>query len=330
MNEQEVIRYVTECYRRVLKRNPDSGGLKNYTQLIMRGSISRDQLLVILGSSPEWKHRFGSRRRKVGPIEIHRKKDVEPCKELVSIIVLEYNTIEVFKPCIASVLEKTVQPYELIVVDNGSVDGSLEWAKRFDGVHMVIENNQNFGWTKANNIGMKNAKGQYFLLLNSDIVVINRGWLREMVKCAADPSVGTVGAKLLYPNGKIQHIGGGIRATDPYHPYDKSPANIRQAMRNRIVPYNTGACLLIKRSTIEKVGFLDEGFFLGYGDVDYGLRVVMKGLRNVFCANAVLTHYWAYTQRKTGLGITQQMLRRHHAKWNKHLPVLAKKVRLSW
>ena len=261
--------------------------------------------------------------------KVHRRKTVNAVTDLVSIIVLNYNTLEVLKPCIGSIITKTVHPYELIVVDNGSRDPSLEWAKHNVSIDVVVENKQNYGWCKGNNVGIKVARGSYMLLLNSDTVVRTRGWLQKMVEIAKQKGVGTVGAKLLYPNGTIQHIGGGIHKGNPHHPYDHRNANIEVAKTNRLVPFVTGACVLIKSSTSKKVGLLDEHFKLGFGDVDYGLRVTMAGLKNVVCSEAVLTHRWAYTQRKTGIPLRISGLNRYRRKWINRLPQIAKKVKLA-
>ncbi|MBA7490207.1 hypothetical protein ES702_00742 [subsurface metagenome] len=269
--------------------------------------------------------------QKAKPIyQVHRRNIVKAVPDLVSIVVLNYSTLEVLKPCIGSILSKTVHPYELVVVDNASRDGSLEWARKKTCVDTVVANRHNYGWTKGNNIGINVARGKYVLLLNSDTVVRTRGWLQKMVKIAKLKTVGTVGAKLLYPDGTLQHIGGGIHKGNPYHPYNRHRANIQAAKKNRVVPYVTGACLLIKKSTIKNVGLLDEGFKLGFGDVDYGLRVVVAGLKNIVCCDAVLTHIWAYTQRKTGLMLRTSSLGRYHQKWLKRLPKIAKKVKLDW
>lgn len=249
---------------------------------------------------------------------------------MVSIIILSHNTLKVTADCIKSVLAKTVHPFELFVVDNGSQDGSVPWLKA-ESYLTLIANKKNLSFSKANNMAIRRARGKYVCLLNSDIIVRTRGWLGHMVKIAESSSrIGTVGAKLLYPNGTIQHLGGGIHNSSPYHPYDKHPANIKAANVSRNVPYNTGACLLITRTALSKVGLLDEEYPFGFEDVDYGLRVVEKGLRNIMCSKAVLTHLWAYTQRKTGKGIKLSSINVYYKKWNAKLPGLAKKVKLDW
>ncbi len=273
---------------------------------------------------------FISPRPKPAPKPIVSRKKTVTGKALVSIIILNYNTLEVLKPCVASILKKTVHLYELMVVDNGSRDGSVKWAKKNKKIHVVVENRANLGWTRGNNRGIRFAKGSYFLLLNSDTIVKTKGWLRMMVNIAkSSASIGTVGAKLIYPNGTIQHIGGGIYKKNPYHPYNHRPSRGLK-VKNRQVPFNTGACLLIKRGTIRKVGGLDERFTLGFGDVDYGLRVVEAGLKNIVCGKAILIHRWAYTQRKFKKYLHTKALHKYHAKWDKKLSSIAKKVKLAW
>lgn len=344
ISRADVERYVEECYQLVLRRPADKGGLELYTNAIINKVIMAEKLPNILRNSEEFrKHSpneyasyLASKGRYpsfgVGPAKyvVNQKTVVKHVPDLVSIIVLEFNTLEVLKPCIASILANTVHPYELIVVDNASADGSYEWEMKHEGIHTVVKNKYNYGWTKGNNVGMKVAHGDYFLLLNSDTEVLNKGWLRDMVTCAKAPKVGTVGAKLLYLDGTIQHIGGGIKNGNPYHPYDHLPENILQGRVNREVPYCTGACLLIKRSTVDVVGYLNEQFQFGYGDVDYGLSVIMAGLKNLYCHKAVLKHHWAYSQRKTRIGIRQEMLKLYQHKWINKLPEIEKRVKLTW
>jgi len=259
------------------------------------------------------------------------KPEDEAPANLVSIIILNYNTLHLTRNCIASVLRNTVYPYELIVVDNGSRDGSAEWLKK-QSLLTLIANARNLSFSKANNQAIKEcARGKHVLLLNSDIIVRKKGWLQKMVECAESSStIGTVGAKLFYGDGTIQHIGGGIHKGNPYHPFDKSPADIPEAQKSRNVAYNTGACLLIKRGTMEKIGLLDEGYPFGFEDVDYGLQVVENGLRNIMCAEAELTHLWAYTQRQTRRFIPQESLNRYRDKWLKRLGEINRKVKLDW
>ncbi len=254
----------------------------------------------------------------------------DPKQSFASLIILNYNTLELLPVGIASILKNTIYPYELIVVDNASSDQSISWLKRQPYLKL-IKNHGNFGWAKGNNIAIKKSKGAFFVLLNSDVFARHKGWLTQMVNYAMTSSrIGTVGAKLFYPHRRIQHIGGAIHSGSPHHPFEGAPISIQAAYKSRNVPFNTGACLLIKRSTIKKVGYLNEEYRFGYSDVDYGLKVVMKNLRNVFCPKAVLTHFWAYTQRKTGKGIPQSAVQLYLDNWKSKLSILNRKVKLDW
>lgn len=248
---------------------------------------------------------------------------------LTSIVIVTHNTLRVTSDCLRSVLDKTIRSFELVVVDNGSTDGSVEWLERQKCL-TLIANKGNLGWSAANNQGIWASRGGYCLLLNSDIVVRTRGWLREMVRLARPDDVGTVGAKLLYPDGKIQHIGGGLHQGNPFHPFDGAPEDTPESLGMREVPFNTGACLLIKKSTMQLVGLIDEGYEFGYGDVDYGLRCLEAGLKNIYCPSAILTHLWAYTQRKTENWIPPKSLARYRQLWVKKLPALAHNVDIDW
>lgn len=354
----EVQAFINRCYVETFQRPVDPGGLQTYTRLILNQKLQPEDLPAVLRSSPEYKHNILKlekletqglecpaylvpkkqipqpfKPKKIESITVvYRKKEIQSHPDLVSIIILEYSTLELLVPCVQSIVWNTAGPYELIVVDNASTDESLQWALSCPDIHVVIENKTNLGWTKANNYAMKIAKGNYLLLLNSDIEVRSKGWTSNMIRCFDDSLVGTVGSKLLYPNGKLQHIGGGIYKKNPYHPYDKErPSLVPYANMNRQVPYNTGACLMIRRSILNKVGWFDENFFFGYDDVDYGLRVTMAGFKNICCCRDMeVIHHWAYTQRKIGKGITQSSLQLHHSKWDDKLDVLSQKVKLSW
>ncbi len=248
---------------------------------------------------------------------------------LASIIILNYNTLKITSDCIKSVLALTEYPAEMIVVDNGSTDGSVAWLKKQNYL-TLISNKNNRGWTAANNQGIRVSKGAYCLLLNSDTIVRTRGWLKAMIRLAQPPDVATVGAKLLYQDGTIQHIGGSIHDVNPFHPFDGAPADIPESLKVREVPFNTGACLLIKKSVIERVGLLDEKYVFGYGDVDYGLRCLEAGFRNLYCPSSILTHLWAYTQRKTGKWIPSESFARYKQKWTDKTPALSKKVDMDF
>jgi len=185
---------------------------------------------------------------------------------------------------------------EIIVIDNASSDETPEMLSAFPWVR-VVRNERNLGFSGANNQGARLASGEFLVLLNNDIEA-KPGWLAAMLARACEPDVGAVGAKLLFPDGTLQHAGVAVSPFrfgsagfgafhDMYRlPSSYPPANVPAEMR--IV---TGACLVTPRALYAELGGLDEGFWNGYEDVDYCLKVGAKGLRVLYEPRAVLTHF---------------------------------------
>ena len=130
----------------------------------------------------------------------------------VCIIILNWNGKELLKDCLSSLLKLTGYPnYKVIVVDNGSTDGSLEYVKKNFPQVDVLPLDKNYGFAKGNNKGIKYAlkkyKPRYILLLNNDTKIIQRDWLTKLVETAeSDKKIGIVVPKLIYTDGRIQHI----------------------------------------------------------------------------------------------------------------------------
>lgn len=218
---------------------------------------------------------------------------------LVSIVIPSKDNAEVLKQCIRSVYQKTdYKNYEIIVIDNGSTAQArmtLEAFKEecpFTYLYQPME----FNFSKMCNIGMKKAKGEYILLLNDDMEVIQESWLRRMLGQATLPHVGAVGAKLLYPNSTlIQHAGISNTVYGPGHKLKQlDDAQCYYYGRNKLV-YDmigvTAACLLMKKSLLESLGGLYEGLKVAYNDVDLCFRLCEKGLYNVQRNDVVLYHH---------------------------------------
>jgi hypothetical protein len=230
----------------------------------------------------------------------------------VSIIILNWNGLDHALECLES-LKKIVYPnYDVIVVDNASKgdDAKILRQKFGDYVH-VIENDKNYGFAEGNNIGMRYAlrtfSPAYLLLLNNDTVVAP-DFLDELVKVAeSSTEIGIVGPKIYYydfeghkdiiwfAGGKIDwwrwwiysHIGTNDSDMPQYHHI----AN---------VDWISGAALMIKRSVIEKISFLDSSYFSGNEDVDYCLKARKYGFRNVYVPTARVWHKVGMARMKLG------------------------------
>jgi GT2 family glycosyltransferase len=210
----------------------------------------------------------------------------------LSIIIPNFNTKELLKKCL-----KSIKKAETIVVDNGSTDGSVEMIKKEFPEVIPIENHKNLGFAKAVNQGIKCAKGDYILVLNSDTEVKN-GALKCLVDFARQhPEAGIVGARLLNPDGSIQpsiyHFPTIFRAIkefwfgqkgsyEKYYVIGEDPVSVDAV---------TGAAMLIPRKTIEKVGLFDERYFMYFEDLDYCRRVKKAGLKVYYLPEARIIHF---------------------------------------
>lgn len=220
----------------------------------------------------------------------------------VSIVIPTRDGLEVLKPCIDGLLNKTSYPnFDITVLDNGS--HKLETLSYLDDLSQnemirVIRDEGPFNYSRINNDAVRHTNGDLVCLLNNDIEVIHSDWLDQMVAQAIRPNVGCVGAKLLYPDGTIQHagviLGLGGYAAHAFRGLDRDFPGRAQISQN--VSAVTAACLVVKRSIFDAVGGLDENFQVAYNDVDFCLRVGKAGFVNIYTPDAELYHHESKTR----------------------------------
>ncbi len=222
-----------------------------------------------------------------------------PNHPLVSIVIPSKDNPDVLRQCIRSIYAHTDYPnYEIIVVDNGStarVRIGLENFRQecaFTYLYLPME----FNFSHMCNAGVKEAKGEYILLLNDDMEAVEGSWLARLVGQASLKHAGAVGAKLLYPNStKIQHAGITNTIYGPGHKLKQLDDSVSYYYgRNRFV-YDligvTAACLMMRRDYFLAIGGLFEGLAVAYNDVDLCFRLCSKGLYNVQRNDVVLYHH---------------------------------------
>jgi GT2 family glycosyltransferase len=214
----------------------------------------------------------------------------------VSVIVLTWNGGSFIEPCLRAVLTQEPPPSEVIVVDNASTDGTSDLiAEHFPGVQL-IRNSRNLGFAAGNNVGLRVATGDTIVLLNQDTRA-HPGFLAALAATFDDPAAGIVGAKLLYPDGTIQHAGGYLYGPrgETGHLGRCEPDDGRFEEMNQ-PEFVTGAALAIRRATLEQIGLLDEGFAPAYyEDVDWCFRARAAGSRVVYQPQAKAVHYESTT-----------------------------------
>jgi len=212
---------------------------------------------------------------------------------LATLIVLNWNGEKYLAQCLPSLLALDYSSYEIVLVDNGSTDGSIEYvASEFPQVK-VIENGRNLGFAGGMNVGIARSRGDVVVLLNNDIIV-RRDWLCELVGAmVADERIGIAGCKIFFADGEtLQHTGGIISyplALPDHYGYRQPDTGAYDMVSD--VDYVTSAAMAIRRATLAEVGNLDEGFFpIYYDDTDICYRARAAGWRVVYVPTAVLTH----------------------------------------
>ncbi len=220
---------------------------------------------------------------------------------LVTIIVPTRDKLEILRACIESVCTRTDYPnFEICIIDNRSVEPeTLAWLRDVaaDPRIRVLRDDRDFNYSALNNRAVAQAAGSVVVLLNNDIEVIAPDWLTEMVSHALRPEIGAVGAKLLYPNGMVQHAGvvlgiGGVAGHVHRYLDGKDPGYMNRAMVTQNLSVVTAACLAVRKAVYEEVGGLDEeNLHVAFNDVDFCIRLTRAGYRNLFTPHALLTHH---------------------------------------
>jgi len=211
----------------------------------------------------------------------------------VSIIIPLYNQAQLTKACVEAVRATAGTPehYELILVDNGSWDWTREYVKSLGDSVTVVTNSDNLGFAKACNQGAQVAKGRYLLFLNNDTVP-RAGWLEALLAGADADGADIVGAKLLYPNGRVQHAGVAFNKNGiGYHIFRNFPADAAAVNKKRFMQCVTAACLLVSRELFIELGGFDEHFHNGFEDVDFCLRGGQSGRKVLYTPHAVVVHH---------------------------------------
>lgn len=210
-----------------------------------------------------------------------------------SIIIPVWNKVELTQQCLVALASVTADvTFEVIVVNNGSTDGTRELLSSLTGDVQIIHNQENVGFAKACNQGARSARGRHLVFLNNDTIP-KEGWLRALMNEAdAGPDVGIVGSKLLYADGTIQHAGvvRDSRHVLPYHAYKSFAGDHPAVNQRREFQIVTAACLLIKRSVFQEVGGFDEGYLNGFEDADLCLKVRERGYTVVYQPRSVVVH----------------------------------------
>ena len=256
---------------------------------------------------------------------------------MISIIIVSWNTAWFLENCLASILANPpTLPFETWVVDNASTDDSPRIVReKFPQVHLV-ENRENVGFARANNQAIQRCTGKYILLLNPDTLVAS-GALQALVDFLDNhPDAGAAGAKILNPNDSLQ-ISSHARPTlsrelwrlfhlDSLWPYAEYPPTKWETNLAQDVDVLIGACLLLRKEVLDKVGFLDEDYFMYSEEVDLCYRIQRAGWRLFWVPQAEVVHFGGQSTQQVP---TEMFLNLYHGKikyFRKHKGWLAAQI----
>ena len=236
----------------------------------------------------------------------------------VSIIIPVYNQIHYTYACLVSILENTESfDYEIIIADDVSTDATKEIDKFVSGL-VIARNESNQGFLKNCNNAAKKARGEYIFFLNNDTTV-QKDWLPPLIKLLeSDESIGMVGSKLIYPDGRLQEAGGIIWSDGSGWNYGRcDDPNKPEYNYVRDVDYISGAAIMLSRKLWEEIGGFDERYAPAYcEDSDLAFEVRKRGLRVVYQPLSVVTHFEGVSN---GTDVNGTGLKRYQVENNKKL-----------
>jgi len=253
----------------------------------------------------------------------------------LSIIIVNYNVKEFLQNLIHSIYKAGENlKYEIIIVDNASDDGSVEFLReKFPQIKLIV-NNKNLGFSKANNIGLKHASGRYILLLNPDTIVQEDTFEKMINFFETTPDAGMAGCKILNPDGTLQLA---CRRSFPGHwtsfckvtglsnlfPNSRLFARYNLTYLNENETYEvdaiSGSFMMIRREAYEKVGNLDEQFFMYGEDLDWCYRMQKTGYKVYYVHNTTIIHYKGESTKRSSMDETKVFYSAMHLFVKKHL-----------
>jgi GT2 family glycosyltransferase len=215
----------------------------------------------------------------------------EKNKPLISIIILNYNAGELLLNCVESVFKTEYSNFEVIVVDNASKDDSHKKCKeRFENLS-IIENKENLGYCEGNNIGIRQARGDFIVILNPDTIVDPR-WLQELLSAYNEFGEGLYQPKLLSSQDRrtFNSAGNMIQLFGFGYSRGKGEIDTGQYDKPEAVGYASGACLFTSKKILDEIGLFDPFLFAYHDDLDLGWRAAQLGIKSYYTPRSIVFH----------------------------------------
>lgn len=220
---------------------------------------------------------------------------------MVSVIIVNYNTLELTKNCIRSIIQHTQEiPYEIILVDNASTDGSKEYFEKRNGIHYIYSN-ENLGFGRANNLGAEKAKGELLFLLNSDTILIENS-IKKMCDFFYENenklNIGVLGCKLIDEKHQITHSGGYFPTPfseyllmfSSYFKFKSKEFIIDETKEYQMIEKVTGADMLLRKTVFDLVLGFSPLFFMYFEETDMQKRISKLKYKNYIYNNTSIIH----------------------------------------
>lgn len=218
-----------------------------------------------------------------------------------AVVIPNWNGRSLLEDCLSSLYRQSFKNFEIILVDNGSTDNSLEYVKNnFPSDVRIIKLKKNFGFAKAINEGVKASNAEYVVFLNNDTSV-DKDWLKNLIQCADfHPEVISVNSKLLnFQNKKIiDGVGILINEVGQARSIGWNEKNYGQYEKEQYIFGATGGASLFRRFDFIKVGMFDENYFMYFEEVDFAFRAQFLGYKSIFCPKALVYHKHKATAKK--------------------------------
>lgn len=217
-----------------------------------------------------------------------------------SVIIPNWNGRKLLVDCLSSLRNQSFKNFEVIVVDNGSSDESVDFIKENYPWIRLLENKENYGFAKGCNIGVLASKAEFVILLNNDTKV-DKNWLKELIKTSDDhPEVISVGCKLLnyYNKNLIDGVGISINEVGQAISIGFNEKDVGQYEKEMYIFGATGGAALFRRDLFIELGMFDERYFMYFEEVDLAFRAQFMGYKSVYTPKALVYHKHKASSKK--------------------------------
>jgi hypothetical protein len=230
----------------------------------------------------------------------------KPCSwPFVSIIIVNFNGEAFLKNCLQSLLSTDYPAFEVIVVDNGSSDRSIQLIQQYvdtDTRVKLLRNRRNLGFARACNMGLSLARGEYVVLLNNDTEV-SEGWLKALVEAVSgDSTVGAAQPKVLLINDRstLDSCGDYMTSLGLLYHLGYLQKDTGELSKQTEIFAAKGAAMVVRKSLLYEIGWFDPDFFFYYEELDLCWRVWLRGYKVIFVPKSLVYHALGGTARRAG------------------------------